>query len=633
MDKEYIIDNLTLMAEWDYEKNSILGLDPTTLRPGSNKKAWWKCNLGHSWKTTIGNRVRGSQCPWCSGRYLLPEKSLMALKPELASEWNYGKNGDLTPDKVAPFSNKKAWWKCSNGHEWQATISNRSNGNGCPWCSGQGGYVLPGKSLATLNPTLASEWNYEKNGDLTPDKVSLYSSKKVWWKCSRGHEWQASVNNRAKGRNCRKCSTELKSSFPEQAIIYYLSKCMAVESRNKINGWEVDIYLPEINMGIEYDGIAYHSKDVQVDREIRKEKDLCGNLELVRVKENYEKSGIEDNIIWFIVNAQYSNLQFAIVQLVELIQMRTGYKLSIDINLERDRISILSLYRTMELKNSFSSMYPELLCFWNENKNQKLKPENFRAASNFSVWWKCPNCYGEWEEGINLFARYKNCPYCSNRKLLRGYNDLKTKYPALAKEWNYAKNENLLPENILFSSAKLVWWICPNGHEWKASPSQRVSAGTGCSKCNRSGHIIRRRDESEKLLMIDECPELINEWDYSKNTEIDIKTVHSVSTEKVYWKCKKGHSWCAPIYNRTIVKTGCPICKGRIGWEGYYNLLLKYKDEHGHIQMKATYITEEGFRLGYWLNTQRQQKKRGNLLQERERKLNELGIIWELRKM
>ena len=82
-----------------------------------------------------------------------------------------------------------------------------------------------------------------------------------------------------------------------------------------------------------------------------------------------------------------------------------------------------------------------------------------------------------------------------------------------------------------------------------------------------------------------------------------------------------------------LKKTGCPIGKGRIGWNGYYALLLKYKKEHGNIQIKATYETEDGFRIGYWLNTQRQQKKRGNLLPVRERKLNELGIIWALRKM
>ena len=28
----------------------------------------------------------------------------------------------------------KVWWRCSRGHEWQATISNRNYGTGCPAC-------------------------------------------------------------------------------------------------------------------------------------------------------------------------------------------------------------------------------------------------------------------------------------------------------------------------------------------------------------------------------------------------------------------------------------------------------------------------------------------------------------------
>ena len=49
------------------------------------------------------------------------------------------------------------------------------------------------------NPLLMSEWNYEKNCDLNPETLTLGSNKKVWWKCSKGHEWQAIIANRNKG--------------------------------------------------------------------------------------------------------------------------------------------------------------------------------------------------------------------------------------------------------------------------------------------------------------------------------------------------------------------------------------------------------------------------------------------------
>ena len=65
--------------------------------------------------------------------------------------------------------------------------------------------------MQTLNPVLASEWNYEKNNDLTPADVMLNSGKKVWWKCSKGHEWQATIDSRNRGNGCPKCYKERKS--------------------------------------------------------------------------------------------------------------------------------------------------------------------------------------------------------------------------------------------------------------------------------------------------------------------------------------------------------------------------------------------------------------------------------------
>lgn len=31
-------------------------------------------------------------------------------------------------------SGTKVWWRCNQGHEWQATIANRNYGTGCPEC-------------------------------------------------------------------------------------------------------------------------------------------------------------------------------------------------------------------------------------------------------------------------------------------------------------------------------------------------------------------------------------------------------------------------------------------------------------------------------------------------------------------
>ena len=195
-EKKYIIDNPVLMAEWNWEKNNELGLDPKTLTLGSGKKVWWKCN---------------------------------------------------------------------KGHEWLARIADRNNGKGCPYCSNQ--KAIKGyNDLATINPKLVSEWNYEKNGDLKPEDFMPNSNKKVWWKCAKGHEWQAKIANRNNGNNCPICSSEMSSSFPEYAVLYYLEKYgIKVVHRYKGNGYELDIYIPHKKIAIEYDGYFYHKNKTKKD--------------------------------------------------------------------------------------------------------------------------------------------------------------------------------------------------------------------------------------------------------------------------------------------------------------------------------------------------------------------------------
>jgi len=66
------------------------------------------------------------------------KKSLAQTYPSIAKEWHRTKNGAVTPENVTARSGKNFWFKCKDGHEWQASLSNRtSNKAGCPYCAGQ----------------------------------------------------------------------------------------------------------------------------------------------------------------------------------------------------------------------------------------------------------------------------------------------------------------------------------------------------------------------------------------------------------------------------------------------------------------------------------------------------------------
>ena len=203
-ERTLLLLNPQIAADWNYQKNG--SLKPENYTVSSGKKVWWKCDKGHEWQATIANRNGGTGCPYCSNNKVLSGyNDLQTLNPILAAEWNYEKNGSLIPLDILPNSSKKAWWKCSYGHEWQAAISSRNRGKGCPYCSGR--FATKGENdLLTSNSYLANEWNYEKNDGLTPSDVLPNSNKKVWWKCRNGHEWQAIIANRNKrGDGCPVC--------------------------------------------------------------------------------------------------------------------------------------------------------------------------------------------------------------------------------------------------------------------------------------------------------------------------------------------------------------------------------------------------------------------------------------------
>ena len=202
-----LISNPEIAKEWHYEKNG--NLKPEYFSSNSGKKVWWICQKGHEWQATIDNRNKKRGCPYCSGKKVLKGyNDLQTINPTLAEEWNYEKNNNLSPEHFTVNSHEKVWWKCNNGHEWQARISNRNRGIGCPYCAGK--KVSKGyNDLQTINPILAKEWNYEKNGDLRPELFTANSGQKVWWKCNKGHEWQAPIYSRNNGNGCPYCANQM----------------------------------------------------------------------------------------------------------------------------------------------------------------------------------------------------------------------------------------------------------------------------------------------------------------------------------------------------------------------------------------------------------------------------------------
>jgi DNA-directed RNA polymerase subunit RPC12/RpoP len=392
----------------------------------SRLSVWWKCHIcGKEIKTEIKNY---SGCAKCKKQIILDKRNLTITNPELIKEWNYNKNSSIDPKSVLSSNPQKVWWICSKcGYEWQAKISNRAVlGRGCPCCSNRV-IVVGVNDLATTHPEIAKEWHPTKNKDLTPQKVTYGSNKKVWWLCRKGHEYQATIGHRTcgVGTNCPICNSGRQTSFAEQAVYYYVKK-LYPDAINRytatfLGRMELDIFIPSINYAIEYDGEPWHKGDAKLKRE-EKKYELCKtkNIKLVRFREE------EAPLSAFIADTQFcrdrlyehSTLEHTIQLLLERLNFK-GIGCPLDVNIERDKYEILK-YKYELKKDTLLDKFPDVAREWHPTKNGELKPSMFKAGTDHKVWWLCPTCGYEYEAAINKRATNKNptaCPKCGLRKV------------------------------------------------------------------------------------------------------------------------------------------------------------------------------------------------------------------------
>lgn len=543
-----------LAKQWHPSKNG--DITPQTVTRGNTKKVWWICAKGHEWEASIASRSSGVGCPYCANKkVLVGYNDLQTVDPVLAGQWNWEKNGTRKPTDVTRHCGKAVWWVCKRGHEWKATVDVRSRGLGCPICANK--EILVGyNDLKTTDPELAMQWHSEKNGSLLPTMVVRGSSRKVWWQCSRGHVWQASIVNRAKGVGCPKCSQYRKISFPEKALLYYVRQIFPAAVCNAdhhvlpwLGRMSLDVYIPDLHVAVEYDG-PRHS--LQVDQ---RKNDLCtqNGVNLIRIRHPEISEELKGSVNVVLRDDTYPSLAGAIECVVLYLTNLLGQEEKVDIDIERDRIAVYQLLEFQESKNSLSLLYPEVAEQWHPTQNGRLRAEMFAAGSNKILWWKCDKGHA-WRASICARTKGSGCPYCANKKVLIGYNDLETTHPEIAKEWDVLKNGKFSPKEVTHGSDKTVWWRCSRGHSWKAKVAAR-SLGRGCVYCSNKKVLPGYND----LQFVN--PVLAAQWHPEKNGRLVPEMVVPGSRRMVWWKCGNNHEWQATIVSRAK-GNGCPYCAG-----------------------------------------------------------------------
>jgi len=346
------------------------------------------------------------------------KNNLAFLYPDVAKQWHPELNAPLTPHEVVAGSEKKFYWICSKNHVWEASVYSRTKmKSGCPFCSHN--RVYDDISLETLNPALAKFWNTKRNAPLTPKDVTAYSGKRVWWICTKGHEWPGMISSMQKhqpGNECPFCNNR----------IAHIGNCLSTSNPALAKQWH-----PEKNGTLTaYDVMPKSNRKV------------------------WWKCPICSNEWQAVINSQNSR------------KTRCSYCAG----------------RRASPEYCLQSICPDLAKEWHPSKNGELTPQVITPKNQKKVWWKCSKGH-EWQASVSKRSqRGDGCPYCSGRQASPEYC-LQSLYPDVAQEWHPRKNEGLTPQDVTPGSGRRVWWECQKGHEWQTSVHNRSLRGQGCPLC------------------------------------------------------------------------------------------------------------------------------------------------------
>lgn len=415
--------NPKLALEWNYEKNE--GLLPEDVMPGTDRKVWWRCLMGHEWQARVYSRSYGAGCPYCAGNVLCIGVNDLATKaPHLLKEWDYEANSML-PENIAAGSATRVSWVCSKGHKWDAVVSSRVDGRGCPYCSGK--KVWQGfNDLSSQNTELASEWDYERNGDLLPTEVPAYSSRKVWWLGKCGHSYEAKISNRMIGTGCPYCcGKKILKGFNDFQTMY---PKLAQEWNYGQNTFGPDEVTIGSQRAVWWRCDKGHEWKTAISNRIRGtgcpfcagKKPIPGSNDFktmnpdLMLEWNYEKN-VEVNPsdltyqsrrrVWWMCKKHHE-------WRAEIFERVHGQGCPIcakEINRHVVNVGV----------DDLATLRPDIAEEWDYERNE-FKPNQVLLQSNKSVWWICKRGH-HWRAKIQDRAKGNGCPRCSGKTYVKTY--------------------------------------------------------------------------------------------------------------------------------------------------------------------------------------------------------------------
>lgn len=349
-------------------------------------------------------------------------------------------------------------------------------------------------------PSLAAEWDYEKNGDLDPTHITNTYGPKVHWKCPQGpdHEWQRIIGERIKsGQGCPFCSNKKVSVTnclavlrPDLAKEWHESKnektpsdyvigsgariwwrCSKVPTHN----WQIRICdrtdgsngskcpycrkiiaTPDYNLVTEFPEIAAQWHPTKNDKSL---------------PEEYFPSTLKK--VWWKCSKGPDH------EWRSSISTRTG---------KRKAGCPYCANKKLSITNSLAAVSSDICIFWDTTKNKKLPSQIIYGSRSPKYYFKCPVATDhKWTDSPKDASERGGCPFCNKTRVSSTYN-LSVVFPRVAALWDYKRNYPKRPEDFVPNSHERVYWQCKrfSSHTWRSTINARAQRDGHCPKCTRA---------------------------------------------------------------------------------------------------------------------------------------------------
>ena len=503
------------------------GWDPSTVSSGTHIEMPWICISGHSFTSRVDQRTRGRGCPICAGKKVLPGfNDLASQKPEIAAQ-AYG----WDPATVFKNSGKKFEWICNEGHVWECAVSERTNEKQCVVCNGKR-VQKKYNDLSTTHPDLASRadgWD--------PQTVTAGSNQKMSWICDLGHKYQSRIPDQIRNKSCGVCAgrllvsgvNDLKTTHPELAA--------------QADGWDPTKVFRGSIQRVSWKCLKGHTWRTSVSQRSRLNSGCpaCfGNVLVVGVNDLQTKfPGLAKEVDGWNPETVSAGSSTKLPWIC-----KQGHKWTAAVHsrtTSKTGCPICGHNKVLPGFNDLSTTHPDIASqadgwdttmlsagsnkkvAWKCNFGHKWKsvvhsralngigcpmcsgrkvlvgfndllttnPElgaqangwdaaSLTKSSNKKVGWKCALGH-TWIATVNNRTNGRDCPICSGKQVLHGFNDLESTHPNVA-----AEADGWDAKAVGKGSVTKLWWRCSLGHRWKATPNSRTQ-GTGCPTCAPGG--------------------------------------------------------------------------------------------------------------------------------------------------